>query len=545
MTVVDRQAPVRRRSGADAPAPGRPRSWRRYGWAGVVLAVGAVVTAGLVILAVALNAANERHLLALRVREVGSALTGALPGIETPLGAAAALGDVTHGNAAKFRQFAAPYVKGGKPFVSLSLWRVGDTARGPMVVAGAAPSLQPGTPGASAFLSRAATGQGLSVIGLMQTAHPRLGYGYSGSRPGPYIAYGEAMLPAHGFTRLPYGSAYSNLNVALYLGRSTRRANLLLATVRHLPLTGRRQQDVVPFGDTVLTVVVTSREALGGALPARLPWGIGVLGALLTLAATGLTVRLIGDRYRAQTLAAENRRLYAEQRGIAQALQHALLPDVLPRLDGIALAARYEAGVEGIDIGGDWYDLIVLNDERLLLVVGDVSGRGLKAATAMASLRFAIHYAAQDDPPELFLPKLSAMRRLRASGLLATVLCAVIDLRCQEVSVTSAGHLPMLMVADGHSEFLQTEVGLPIGIDADARYTATTFAVPDGATLLGFTDGLVERRGEVLDTGLERLRTAAAGAGGPLEEMMTRVLDEVRGPGSVDDTAMAAVRWMS
>src|SRR6185437_12643526 len=140
-----------------------------------------------------------------------------------------------------------------------------------------------------------------------------------------------------------------------------------------------------------------SRVPLAGTLPKDLPWIIAVLGSLLTIAATLMTLRLTQRRRGAEELAGrlevtanENERLYAEQRGIAQTLQHALLPDRLPELPGIQASARYEAGEEGVEIGGDWYDVIDLDGRRLLLVVGDVSGHGLRAATTMAALRYAI-----------------------------------------------------------------------------------------------------------------------------------------------------------
>src|SRR5581483_917402 len=125
---------------------------------------------------------------------------------------------------------------------------------------------------------------------------------------------------------------------------------------------------------------------------------------------------------------------------------------------------------------------------------GDVSGRGVPAATAMASLRFAIHYAARESSPSVFLPKLSTMRRLTSTGLLATVLCAVIDLATREVSLTSAGHLPPLVLIDRESYFLAIKPGLPLGIDPTVDYESTTYALPAGATLLAYTDGLVCRR---------------------------------------------------
>jgi len=295
---------------------------------------------------------------------------------------------------------------------------------------------------------------------------------------------------------------------------------------------------------------VASRGPLSGSLPQRLPWAIALVGTLLTLAAGGLAVRLIQRRRSVERLAhqieetaEENRRLYAEQRGIAQTLQHALLPDLLPQLPGLQVGARYEAGAEGVDIGGDWYDLIALGERRLLLVVGDVSGRGLRAATTMALLRFAIHaYAAQGDDPPTFLPKLSRLVNVTADRQLATVVCAAIDVGSREMSITNAGHLPPLMISAQGAEFLESEVGLPVGVDRETTYSSTRTSAPPGATLLAFTDGLVERRGESIEVGLERLRSHVVSNHVSLDQLLGRVLSEMREDAS-DDAAIAAIRW--
>ena len=134
--------------------------------------------------------------------------------------------------------------------------------------------------------------------------------------------------------------------------------------------------------------------------------------------------------------------------------------------------ARYEAGVEGVDIGGDWYDLIALDDHRLLLVVGDVSGRGVRAAATMASLRYAIHaYAAQNDPPATILTKLSKLVNVGRTGQLATILCALVDVKAHELTVTSAGHLPPLLISNGTGTFIKSAVGVPIGVKGTAPPT--------------------------------------------------------------------------
>jgi len=535
--------------GTDVKAPGESPGRQRWPYrsAVVVVLVGALATGGLAAASAALNSSNENRLLKLRAKEVASLITSALPNIQTPLASAAALADVTGANRSRFERLVMPYVGSGpsSQFVSMSLWQTGDVAAGPALVVGAPLELTPSPPGTAAFFARASRSRGLTVIGMLGGTHPRLGYAFSGPYTGRFVAYGESALPASRVTPIPPGDAYSDLEFAIYLGRSARSSQLLLATVLGAHLSSPRTKLSVPFGDTELTFVISPHGPLGGTLPSRLPWVLGIIGGLLTLGACVFTLQLIRGRRGAQQLAEENRQLYAEQQGISQVLQHALLPDTLPELDGLELSARYEAGVHGIDVGGDWYDLISLDRDRLLLVIGDVSGRGLRAATSMASMRFAIHYAAQDDPPEVFLTKLSAMRRLTVNHQIATVSCAVINVRTREIRLTSAGHLPLLLVSDGRSEFVAGEVGLPIGVDSNPRYVSTTVIAPPGATLLGFTDGLIERRGEVIDDGLERLRRAAANGGGTLEEVVDRVLADVRGTDSEDDTVIAGMRWLS
>ncbi len=518
-----------------------------YGWVWVVIVVGVLVTSGLALVSAELAASNEQHLLNLRSKQVASVFTSALPDIETPLSGAVALADITGADPTKVTRFADAYVGAPKgEFISMSVWRTGHLSAGPVVVVGTPPEL-PEKPGGVIPILRAseqrANGQ-LTVLGLLKAQQRRLAYVYAGSKRGGFVVEAESALPTNPYTRLPANSAYSDLNVSAYIGHRASRSRLLISTLRHLPLPGPHATSVISFGTNALTVVISARQPLGGTLPQEMPWVIAIVGVLLTIGASVLTFRLIWGGSRAQSLAAENRRLYAEQHGIAQSLQQALLPDELPQIEGLHLAGLYDAGAPGIDIGGDWYDILRLSPRRLLLVVGDVSGRGIRAATAMASVRSAIQYASQVDPPEDFLPTLSSLRSLREQGQLATVLCVLIDLQERRVEVTSAGHLPPLLVHDGKAEFLETEVGLPIGVDSDCSYVSSSFPVPEGAYLFGFTDGLIERHGESLDEGLERLRQAAMQASGSLEQMMGQILENARGLESVDDTAMAGVQWV-
>jgi serine phosphatase RsbU (regulator of sigma subunit) len=535
--------------GTDPLARERSR-WPYWPVLGVAV-LGLVVTGMLVWLAATTYSSNENRLLKLRVSDAGALIQEALPTVQTPLASAAALADATGGDVEKFRTFIAPYVP--RQYASVSLWRLGTAQPMPLSVVGAAPVIAASPTRAAAFFARAARGAQLSVIGFLHGRRPRLGYAFtSPGLTGRFVAYAESALPASRRSRLQSSSSFTDLHYALYLGRTQNTAQLLLTDLTSLPIRGRRASISIPFGDNAFTFVVSPKHPLQGTFAERLPWAIAIIGVLLSLGAAALTARLLARRDQAERLARsleriaeENRRLYAQQRTIAQTLQHALLPDRLPTIRGVETAARYEAGVEGVEVGGDWYDLIGLDDRRLLLVVGDVSGRGLRAASTMAELRFAIHaYAAQDDPPAVILSKLSRLVNVDRGGQLATILCALVDVEARNVTVTSAGHLPPLLISDGSGEFIRSQVGMPIGVSANATYASTAVAAPPAATLLAFTDGLVERRGESIDAGLARLERAATSQPAALDELLDRLVEDLRTGQGEDDTAIAGLRWM-
>src|SRR5690606_20965226 len=140
-----------------------------------------------------------------------------------------------------------------------------------------------------------------------------------------------------------------------------------------------------------------------------LPWLIAIVGSVLVLAFALLTQRMQSAGARAARLAEENAKLADEQQLVAKTLQQGLLPQTLGVHPQVSAAQRYQAGVEGIEIGGDWYDAVVVGD-RVVLTVGDVSGRGLPAARVMATMRLAIRaYAAQGDDPGQILTGLNAL----------------------------------------------------------------------------------------------------------------------------------------
>jgi serine phosphatase RsbU (regulator of sigma subunit) len=555
---VDRPPPVAPPEEVTAPVAEETARAPSRGWYWLPVAtllVGLIVTGALALVSRSQYNDNEQRLLSLRVRDAGALVTAAVPGIETPLASAAELADATNGDTQKFKQLTSREVgTTGQQFVSLSLWRAANPGAGPVAVEGLRPALALTPSTAASFLTRAAHTPTLSVIGLLGSRDARLGYAFvtPGATRG-FIAYGESRLPATRRSRLQKRSAFAGLDYAIYLGPKQDPKSLLVTDQRQLPLKQPADMQTLPFGNSSLTLAMSSHVPLAGSLPQRLPWIIALLGTLLSIAAAVMTFRLTQRRRDAEELAGrleisagENRRLYSEQRSIAQTLQHALLPETLPQVPGMQTSARYEAGERGIDVGGDWYDVIELDGRRLLLVVGDVSGRGLRAATTMASLRYAIRaYAAQSDEPAEILTKISRLVNVAETGQLATVLCVLVDMESRQITVTSAGHLPPLLISGGDGSYLETDVGLPIGVEAGTSYRSTTVTVPPASTLVVFTDGLVEIRGESLDDGLERLREAATSHDVPLAELLGTLVTELPHGRSEDDIAIVGVRWTS
>jgi sigma-B regulation protein RsbU (phosphoserine phosphatase) len=251
-------------------------------------------------------------------------------------------------------------------------------------------------------------------------------------------------------------------------------------------------------------------------------------------------LQLVADRV---ATAAHLHRSRAEQ-AAAVVLVESLLPARLPAAEGWESAARYVAGTDS-GVGGDWYDVFLLPDDRLGVVIGDVVGKGLAAAIVMGRLRSALRaYALEFTDPGEVLGKLDRKASYFEHKTMATVAYAVIDTVAHRVDLALAGHLPPIMaLPEKESAFVTVPLGPPIGYNlaASRAIPTATFDVPPGALLLFYTDGLVERRGEDLDERMERLR-AAVRAARP-EVVSARVMATMVGtrPAS-DDIALVAVR---
>jgi len=214
-------------------------------------------------------------------------------------------------------------------------------------------------------------------------------------------------------------------------------------------------------------------------------------------------LRVVADRL---TGAMQARQL-ALERAATGLLERSLLPTKLPRCEGLDFATRYAAAEQHI-VGGDWYDLFTLPSGRLWIVVGDVAGHGLNAAVVMGRIRSALRaYTMLGEAPERVLDLVDRKIDHFEVGTIATVACAALDPPYHTMSLAVAGHPPPVIAAAGQpARFAEIEVSPPVGTNFGLPRAATTIALAPGNVAVFYTDGLVERRGESLDVGLERLR---------------------------------------
>jgi GAF domain-containing protein len=285
----------------------------------------------------------------------------------------------------------------------------------------------------------------------------------------------------------------------------------------------------------VITVPLIARERVLGVIT----WVAAESGRVYTPDDLAFAEEL-GKR---AAVAIDNSELHSETLAAAVRLQHAVLPDRMPTVAGCDVAAFYSPSGR-TDVGGDFYDVVVLDDGRLALFVGDVMGRGVAAAAAMAQMRSAaLAYIALDPTPEVVLERLDRMLLQQGGDQLVTLAYLLVDLDRDELLVANAGHpAPVLLRAGGRHDQLPDADGTPLGI---IRQVRLPHAVPflRGDTVLVFTDGLIERRTEDIDHGQARLLGALEPlAGADLDEGLKAMVSQVRDLTRDDDVAALAIR---
>lgn len=237
---------------------------------------------------------------------------------------------------------------------------------------------------------------------------------------------------------------------------------------------------------------------------------------------------------------------FAQGRQLVETLQRSLLPEHLPASYNLQLAARYLPSGVAPQIGGDWYDALALDEQRMALMIGDVVGHGIPAATRMSELRNVLRaFALEGHSPGRTLDLLDGVAQATlGTGMLATVLFVIVDVAAGKVTLARAGHPPpALRDADGEVTFLETDRTLPLGVGDRFSVAEAEYPIHPGQTLLLFTDGLIERRREPIDLGLERLGRALAEAPDDVEKLADHVLEQtILQQPSDDDVALLAVR---
>ena len=509
----------------------------------VVAMVGGLVTASVSWTAWTLNRHNEHSLLVVQARQAAAVLTSSVLNIIDPLAAALQIEEATDGDVGRFRGSMEPLTGPGQLFVSASLYRVtGSSAGTAEVVAsvGVPPRLEPGSEPARRLLDQALRSSTFVATGAGTDRIERVAYAVADPRSARFVVYAERAIPANRLVPVESNPAFENLDFATYLGPTATLAALATTDVplERLPLDGDTVTESIPFGNTTLTLVAAPHGQLGGPLGWQLPWILLAGGALLTGFAAVVAERFARRRREAERdartitdLYATLDGMYAEQRGIAETLQRALLPRTNPEIPGLDVASRYVAGARGVDIGGDWYSVIAIDETHVGFVVGDVSGRGVSAASVMARLRFTMRaYLLEGHPPDVVLTMCGSQLDVVEDGHFATVLVGLVDLATREVVLANAGHPEPLVIQGGRAEYVATKVGVPLGVDRGA-YLTTGVVMAAGSVLLAFTDGL------------DRLARAAADPPASLDDFIGGLVRELTGNASEDDVAVLALRW--
>jgi serine phosphatase RsbU (regulator of sigma subunit) len=547
---------------ADEP-PSGPGSLRPARLVAGICVLGLLLTA-LATWAVARADKNtEQRLLQTQTRQGATVLSTAIINIQAPMAAALDVQKVV-GQAQGAKAFARVFSKSVGPdqqFLSVSLWHHDGATYSRVASLGAAPGLDPQGSEIQTFLGHASTSGTQFVVRRLSVGdQSRIAYAKSDSVTG-FVVYAERAIPTDRRAPVDRDSAFVDLDYAIYIGSgtdtatATATADMTTTDVdpASLPLTGLTAQATVPFGDTVLTLVTRPRTHLGSSLSQRLPWFLLLGGLLLTVSLALVARQLTRSRQRAEsdtetitTLYQRVDTLYGEQRALSVRLQRALLPQVNPGLPGMEVSSEYVAGAQGIDIGGDWYSAIAVGAESFAFVVGDVSGNGIDAVAEMARARFTLRaYLFDGDGPATALEKCSRQFDIATDGHIITVLVGVGNWRTGEITVANAGHPLPLLVSDPGASFVPMPVGLPLGA-GPTGYDSATFTMPVGATLIAYTDGLVERRAETIDAGMGRLlETVPPLATRPLETFVGDLLTSMRDEGTTDDIAVLALRRVS
>ena len=250
-------------------------------------------------------------------------------------------------------------------------------------------------------------------------------------------------------------------------------------------------------------------------------------------------LQLVGDR----VALALRIRLSDRSRVVIEAFQRTFLPEVLPFMPGLRVATRYLPATTAVGVGGDWFDTFVLPGGEIVLVIGDVAGHGLPAASLMGKMRNALRaHALMGGSPLDIVQRADEFHRYFGEGELVTLLVGVLARDVSGIRYVSAGHPPPLVVGQAGAAFTYDRpANPPLGLPQPPSFVEEEVALPPGTSVLLYTDGLIERRDESLDAGFERLRSTAERVldGSMLNDAITELLERVvDGQRAMDDVAL-------
>jgi PAS domain S-box-containing protein len=328
------------------------------------------------------------------------------------------------------------------------------------------------------------------------------------------------------------------------------RSSAALALSRGEPLLARnraeiRRQSPYTAGHAEAIIAQGVHTIMALPLIARgVTLGVAILGRVGHPEPYGeADVRLVSDLAARAAVHIDNARLYTREHDAAVTLQRSLLPRDVPAVPGLDIAYRYQPASRAAQVGGDWFDVIPLDDGQAALVVGDVTGHGIHAAAIMGQLRTTTATLARlGCPPEEIMAQLGGVVAAHGDEAGATCLYAVYDPASRRCRLASAGHLPpALRHPGGTTEILDLPTGLMLGVEP-GRYRTTDIDLPAGSVLALYTDGLVEQPGQDIGTGVSRLaRALAAGPARSLHRLCDVVLASLA-PCPRDDIALLLAR---
>jgi serine phosphatase RsbU (regulator of sigma subunit)/integral membrane sensor domain MASE1/anti-sigma regulatory factor (Ser/Thr protein kinase) len=273
--------------------------------------------------------------------------------------------------------------------------------------------------------------------------------------------------------------------------------------------------------------------------------GVLVVGRAGSAGFSEEEVQLIGLAAERVSLAIDRARVFEREHRIAETLQRSLLPERLPELPGLEVAARYLPAAAGADVGGDWYDCVPLREDSVALVMGDVVGRGVTGAALVGKLRNALlAYARDGHPAPEVVARLNRFMFDAGERPMATLLYTVYRPRARTLEIVSAGHPPPLVRRPGGSvSELKIVPSVPLGAFSHTRFDSVKVPLERGSMLVLYTDGLVERRQVPINAGIGVLASVLAAANGSADRACEDVVARlVGGGGAADDVAVLALR---